>query len=625
MPPEKDDAEVRIQALVSPDEIEDLPQTPFWSTMWRFLSRHRGGLLIGAVCSMFVGVAVALQPIVPKYIIDSGILRETAEGVYAPAEVRLRYALAFVGLFIFLSFFRMAVWLFGRRYMVRAVEGFLCHLRNRFFRHVQGLCFRFHDEVSSGELFNYIMGSPVNSLKMFLHQFSMAVPYQVVSWFVAIGFLLSFNWMMALITVVVVVAVVIINSRSRLRMREVSADFMQTESEASRYVADMLQGSRAVKIYTMEDDIESSFARQTDAIREKGIRVAIQQQIESMKPEGVQYIGEAVIFVAGAWFCIYRNMQVGTFTAFIASFNRLMQPLMMMAQLNLMRANAEAGLDRIMRILHVAKTTPEPAVESAVPVEQAERNAREAGLPCIAFEGVRFRYNDRTPVFEDLTCSIEDGQSVALVGPSGSGKTTFVSLLLRLYDPQAGRILLNGEPLSSYTLQGLRSCFGVVPQDPFLFQTTVRNNICVTRPDADEEEVRRAMAIAYMDEFVEELPDGLETWIGEKGFNLSGGQRQRLAIARAVLADPRYFVFDEATSALDTVSERRVQQAMEELMPGHTTVVIAHRLSTIRNVDRIFVFEEGRVVQDGSYDALAARPGLFQTLVTRAEGGSIGG
>jgi ABC-type multidrug transport system fused ATPase/permease subunit len=204
---------------------------------------------------------------------------------------------------------------------------------------------------------------------------------------------------------------------------------------------------------------------------------------------------------------------------------------------------------------------------------------------------------------------------VALVGPSGAGKSTIAQLLLRLYDPGAGAVRLGGGDLRGFAAVALRRQFGVVPQDPFIFRSTVRDNVRVARPEADDAAIRRACELANAWEFIATLPGGLDAGIGEGGSSLSGGQRQRLAIARALLADPQCFLFDEATSALDTLSESLIQQALERNLGGRTVIFIAHRLATVKNVDRILVIDGGRVAQDGSYDELIARPGLFADLV----------
>jgi len=389
---------------------------------------------------------------------------------------------------------------------------------------------------------------------------------------------------------------------------------METESTASRYVADMLRGSRAIKIHAIEKRSTDFFYEQMNMIFIRGRSLAFRQQIEHIKPEGLQYVCIAVIYGAGSFLCIYGKLTVGKFFAFISSINLLMGPLLTLLEINLVRANAESGLERIEKIIKTQTTTPELPPAARVNIEKQSGIARKNNWPVIEFKNVEFRYKDM-PVFEGIDCEVRDGESVALVGPSGSGKTTFVNLILRFYDPQSGAILFNRENLKHYSIRDIRSSFGVVPQDPFLFQMTVRENITIARPEAREDEIMAAVEAAYASEFIKQLPDGWNTEIGESGANLSGGQRQRIAIARALLANPRYYIFDEATSALDNESEKKIQLAMKKIMEGHTTIVIAHRLSTIRNVDRILVFEKGRIIQEGTYEQLSLQEGLFRNLL----------
>ena len=498
-------------------------------------------------------------------------------------------------------------------------EDILCQLRGRFFRHVQGLCFRFHDQVSSGELFSYIMGAPMSSLRMFLLQFTMLVPFQIVSLCIAVVALATFNLPMTMITLTMITTIVLVNNRSRRIIKEISADFMKTESNASKYVSDMLSGVRAVKIYAMEDQVNMIFNSHAEMMRNMGVKQTRRQQKERMKPEALNYIGMAVIYLSGAYFVIHDQMELGTFFAFVSSVNLLMGPIMTMMQLNLIRGNAEAGLERIQRILAVRESTVEPADDQAVDLDRKMEIAKAKNLPAVEFRNVCFGYDEKSDVLKNINCKIRHGESIALVGPSGSGKSTFVSLLLRLYDPTEGEILLNDADIRNYNSRELRSRFGVVPQSPFLFQASIADNIRVTNPAATKQQIKHAMDIAHVTEFVDEMPDGVETTLGESGFNLSGGQRQRISIARAALQQSEYFVFDEATSALDNASEDLIMQTMKELTEGHTTLIIAHRLSTVKHVDRVFVFENGRIVQTGTYQELARTEGLFKDLHQRGQ------
>jgi ABC-type multidrug transport system fused ATPase/permease subunit len=266
---------------------------------------------------------------------------------------------------------------------------------------------------------------------------------------------------------------------------------------------------------------------------------------------------------------------------------------------------AGASIERIGLVLDTASTTPDPVGPVAL--------IPTGGV--IEFDRVGFAYVPGQPVLHDLTLTIPPGQRIALVGPSGAGKSTLAQLLLRLYDPQSGAVRLGGVDLRKFESGDLRKQFGVVPQDPFIFRTTMRDNVRVARPDAGDEAIRQACELANAWEFIAKLPGRLDARVGEGGSSLSGGQRQRLAIARALLAEPRCFIFDEATSALDTLSEQLIQQAIERNLGGHTVIFIAHRLATVKNCDRILVIAAGRIAQDGTYAELAGAPGLFQDLV----------
>ncbi|MBD3343790.1 MAG: ATP-binding cassette domain-containing protein [Chitinivibrionales bacterium] len=593
-------------------ESSEPPRLPFWKTIWDYMHPYRFKLIIAMISAIITGIAVALQPIVVKFIVDLGVNRQNAT-----AKEKLMYALLFAGLYLLLSATRVTVWLVGYRRLVTALEGFLFTVRSQFFRHVQNLCFRFHDRMSSGELFNYIMGSPITSLKMFLHQFIMTVPTHLVSWVVVLGTLFYFDWMMTIILIVTVTVIVLVNRKSRLVIKEMSINFMKEESSVSKYVADMLRGTREIKIHAIENDVSSRFDDQIDRIRERSELLSYQQHVEYVKPESINYLGMTLVYIAGAYSCIYRELTVGELFAFVNSVSLLMAPMMMLFRLNLVKANAEAGLERIMRILNTQTTVSEESEDARLDIGKEDERARKADIPLIEFKDVTFSYTS-TPVLKNLSCSIDHGKSIALVGPSGSGKTTFAGLILRLYNVENGGLLLNGQDIKRYSLQDLRSSFGVVSQDPFLFQTTVFENVRVAGPGASRSEIFDAMEMAYVTEFLDDLPNGADTQVGENGFSMSGGQKQRIAIARAILGNHRYFIFDEATSALDNQSEKRVQQAMHDLMKDHTIIIIAHRLSTIKHVDTIMVFQNGKIVQQGNYNQLSATEGLFQTLLRNA-------
>jgi subfamily B ATP-binding cassette protein MsbA len=281
------------------------------------------------------------------------------------------------------------------------------------------------------------------------------------------------------------------------------------------------------------------------------------------------------------------------------------EPIKKLGTIHSLFRQGDAAVERINWILHQPDSLPDPAAPKPCrPPSQA-----------IRFEGVTFGYDGESPVLKDLTLELPVGRVIALVGPSGAGKSTFASLIPRFYDPQNGRITLDGHDLRDFSKHDLRSRIAVVPQMPALFAGSIAENIRIGRLDATDGEVIEAARKAHADEFIRTLPDGYQTQVGERGDQLSGGQRQRIAIARAFLRDAPILILDEATSALDSESEAMVQQALAELVKGRTTFIIAHRFSTITIADRILVFEAGRIVADGSHDQLRLSSPIYQAML----------
>jgi ATP-binding cassette subfamily B protein/subfamily B ATP-binding cassette protein MsbA len=328
----------------------------------------------------------------------------------------------------------------------------------------------------------------------------------------------------------------------------------------------------------------------------------------------VEMVWEALIPMASAALLFYGglrvlggHMTVGDLMMFLVYLLMLLEPLAALAQSATQFQNSLSGLDRVLDLLE----EPREMVSTTDSI-RADRSV--AGN--ITFEDVTFTYPGTTsPALKEIDLSIAAGQTVALVGPSGAGKTTLTNLVARFYDPTSGRVTLDGRDLRDYDVQSFRALLGVVEQDVFLFDGTIGENIAYARREAAPGEIRAAAEAANATEFIDRLPDGLDTLIGERGVRLSGGQRQRLAIARAVLADPRLLILDEATSNLDTESERLIQESLSRLMHGRTCFVIAHRLSTISGADTIVVIEEGRILQQGTHRELMSCSGKYRTMV----------
>ncbi len=581
----------------------------FWKTISQYIQGYEKNIAVSVIFSLITGIMVAFQPLITKYIVDDGILADIEVNEKLKVVVFLCIA------YVIISFLRISMFGIAAHSMYKLMEGTLSNLRNAFFSSVQRLSMSFYDKTASGELFNCIMGSPMNNIKTFLSSVVISVPYQSISFAISLFALLSYDWMLTVILVIIAVVMVFLNTQSKKKIKSIAKDYIAAESQASKYINDMLHGLEATKMYSVEKDTIEKFKKYTSSIKEKGVDMATSIWFEHAKPEFVQYFGTGIVYVTGALLCIYRGLSTGVLFAFISSMGIILTTISSILQILLNQSSAAAGLEKIQNVIDYTSETPEveDRRQRSIEVERASAKAKEKF--CIEFNDVCFGYDDKK-IYENFNCKINYNESIGLVGGSGSGKSTFTKLVMRLYDVNSGEVELHGRNIKDFKLHDMRKCFGVVPQNPFMFQCSILENVRIARPEATNSEVIEAMEIAHVHEFVNELPNGWNTIIGDGGLSLSGGQKQRIAIARAILGNPDILIFDEATSALDNVSEKLIQQSMEELMKTHTVLIVAHRLTTIRNVDRILVFKNGKIVEEGKFDELVEKDGAFKELLT---------
>lgn len=365
-----------------------------------------------------------------------------------------------------------------------------------------------------------------------------------------------------------------------------------------------IQGNRLIQSFNLHQRERSRFHERAMDLRRFTLKAMFRYSIYSPSTSFIASLGVLAVIGFGGYLIIQDRLTYGQFIAFFAYAAMLNEPILRMSMLNQLIAAGRAAGDRVFEILDYPVDIESPDNPLPFPAEPLE----------VRFEGVSFSYRDRETVVRDLELTLPPGRVTAIVGHTGSGKSTVANLISRYYDVEKGRVSINGTDVRQLDLLELRAKIGLVSQDPFLFDATVRDNLLLAAPDADEASIREALEGACAEEFVDQLPQGLDTLIGERGVRLSMGERQRLTIARVILRNPPLLILDEATSSVDTLTEKKIQTALDHVMAERTTLVIAHRLSTVRKADRIIVLEKGRIIETGTPSTLICSEGAFSKL-----------
>jgi len=558
----------------------------------RFALPYRAELALVLGLSL-LGTGISLYlPYLSKTLVDRALLGRDATAL-------LRTVLAFAALTL-ISFALNVV--SGLRY-TRASAGILFDMRLALLRHLQRLSPRFYARVPLGQIASRI-NSDIGEIQRVAAEVTLGWLGNVVFLAGSVIILVALDPILCLVSLAVLPFALWALVRYRARLEAAIADMRDRSADVGSFLIERLQGMKLAVSLNAQDRDAGRFREQNDAFVAALMRMRRLTYLSGGLPGLVLAAGSAIVFLVGGWRVIDGAITMGTLVAFIAYQMRLVGPIQGLMGLYASIASARVSLRRVHEILD----TP-PEVEQ-LPAAQPLASARGA----LRLEHVTFSFDRGAPVLDDVSLTVAPGECIAIVGPTGVGKSTIADLLVRHLDPQRGCITLDGMDLRSLRLADLRRLVVAVDQDPFVFHTSIEENIRYARPDATRSEVRGAVRAAGLEELLERLPDGLATLVGERGRALSAGERQRVAIARAFLADPAVLVLDEATAALDPATEAHVVAGYEAVMRGRTTIVITHRLELARRADQVIVLRDGHVVESGPAPALLERRAAFSAL-----------
>lgn len=563
--------------------------------LFRLLKPYRWTLVLSGVLLLVRAGTELLPPLFQREIID--------EVIATGATQRLGLL---IGLLIAVYALQQANRVLDNFVRHALGERFILDLRVRIYAYLQQLSLSFFEGTSTGELMSRVTND-VNALESFVTHGSALTAVDLVRLFGAAAVLLVLNWRLALLVLVPVPILAVSLRHFNTRIRPVYRSVRDRLGDINARLQDSIAGIQVIQAFAQESRTLERFTAESESYYRARVRGIRYWSTFFPAMSFVASMGSAIVLAAGAIMVIRGQLTLGTLVAFLSYTISFYEPIHRLTEIDNVFQQAIAAGERIFEVLDECSD-----VQDAPDAMQIEMPRGE-----VEFEDVHFRYGTGDDVLRAVSFHIAPGEVVALVGRSGAGKTSIAKLLCRFYDPIRGRVLVDGHDLRGVKVASLRQNVGVVLQDTFLFNGSIRENLLFGKPDAGDTEMYAAAGAAYADEFIRSLPQGYDTEVGERGIKLSGGQKQRLALARAILSNPRILILDEATSSVDAEAEYLIQQALDGVLEGRTALVIAHRLSTVRNADKIIALEDGRIVEIGDHRELLEREGLYSQLYRR--------